>query len=179
MKSIGAIAFTVAALFTVAIARAEPIIVFDSGWNRDLAVSACLPFRKGVAQPGDDPATVFDCQTATNTRGLGTQLEYEVQNKFAVTARCKGVTVLLPELDGNFNFKGTPFSDIRKPHWQLVLYYYPGSKAYAWALFEADSLGHVADRDFRPYKMVKGEGTPAQIADEACIVVTGQGASIP
>ena len=57
-----------------------------------------------------------------------------------------------------------------------MLYYQPGSKVHAWALFETDNLGHIMNPRL---KVVKGEGTPAQIADEVCIVVTGQGANIP
>jgi hypothetical protein len=91
MKIIG-VGFT---LFTVmaglAVAKAEPIIVFDSGYNRDWAVSRCWGFRKEVAPPEADPAAVFDCQTTTNTRGLGRKLESEVQNKFSVTARCNNI----------------------------------------------------------------------------------------
>jgi hypothetical protein len=161
-----------------AFAKAEPIIVFDSGYNRDWAVNACWPFRKEVAPPEADPAAVYDCQWAANTRGLGRELENDVRSKFAVTTRCKGVTVILPEFDNNFSYKQVV--DIQKPHWLLILYYQPGSKVYGWALFQVDSRGNLSSpaNILTPYKVVKGEGTPAQIADEVCIVVTGQGATV-
>jgi hypothetical protein len=154
----------VAAFFTVAVARAEPIIVFDSRYNRDYAVSACSTLRKVFASP----TAVSDCESAVNVRELGRRLEYEVRSRFAENTRCKGIRVVLPELDAS---KGA--IDTQKPYWSLVLYYSPGSKVHTWELFRADKLGYISTRK------VKGEGTAAQIADEACNAVARPGANVP
>jgi hypothetical protein len=164
IRAIALILFNVAAFFTVAVARAEPIIVFDSRYNRDYAISACSPLRKAFATP----TAVSDCQNAVNTREVGRQFEYKVRSRFAVNTRCKSVSVVLLELDASKGAVNT-----QKPYWSLVLYYRPGSKVHAWELFRADKLGYITTQK------VKGEGTPAQIANEACIAVTGQGANIP
>ena len=168
-------AATAAAFFTVAVATAEPIIVLLSQHNLDYAESACSSLMKDAAQnvvAGTEPG-VIECKLETNTRALGRRLELEVEYKFAVNTRCKGVTVLRTndrEFDGKYNDNAIRiFNDTSKPHWNLLLDYYPGSKVHSWALQRGDN----------PFKGVQGEGTPAQIADEACIVVTGQGANIP
>jgi hypothetical protein len=50
--------------------------------------------------------------------------------------------------------------------------YVPGSKVYNWALFPTASSGRPNGR------MISSEGTVSQIAEQVCIVVTGQGASV-
>jgi hypothetical protein len=148
------------AFFTIAVARAEPIIVFDSGWNQNYAKNACLPFKKDVedvAPSEAEVAAVFDCRTL-DARALVARLEFEIE--IIVKTRCKGVKVLRPELDG-VNFK---IPDIQEPHWKLMLYYSPGSNVQSWALLRSDNSS----------KAVGGEGTPAQIAEEVCIAVFGQ-----
>src|SRR5262249_18431631 len=121
--------------------------------------------KEDLALKAAEPGWV-DCQTAMfDARELVRRLQLQIESKFAVTTRCKGVTVLHPGFDGDFNLKAVNF------YWKLVLYYSPGEKVQAWALLRSDD----------PFKggPVAGEGTPAQIADEVCIVVTGQGANIP
>jgi len=156
-----------AAFCTVAVARAEPIVAFDSRSNLDYAKVSCLFFKKAVPPSQAKSAAVLDCQMASDTRLLGRRLEYEIESKFAVDTRCKGVTVLRmnhPDLDGIYD----DVTSLSKSHWNLMLYYHPGSSIHSWALVRSDNAFKV-----------NGEGTPAQIADEACIVVTGQSANIP
>ena len=143
--------------------------------NLDWAEAACSVLLKDAAQKvahsdAETEQAVIECKQAGNTKALGRALEYQVESKFAVDTRCKGVTVLRtnhPEYDGKYNYD---VLNIQKPHWNLLLDYHPGSKVHSWSLYRGDD----------PFKLVvQGEGTPAQIADEACIVVIGQGANIP
>jgi hypothetical protein len=162
-------AILISALFTVAAARAEPIVILASPHNLNYAQSICDVVQKNTPT---DTAAITDCALVPNTRGLGRRLEYEVESRFAVNTRCKGVTVLRMndfEYDGKFNDDAQKIINGSKPHWKLLLDYQPGSKVHGWSLHRGDD----------PMKAVGGEGTPAQIADEVCIVVTGQGANIP
>ena len=68
-----------AAFCTVAVARTEPIVAFDSGWNQDYAKNACLPFKEDVALKAE-PGWV-DCQTAMfDARELVRRLQLQIEN---------------------------------------------------------------------------------------------------
>ena len=62
-----------------------------------------------------------------------------------------------------------------KDHWELLLDYIPGSKVHEWSIYPR--LHGIAD-EYSIARMVSGEGSAAQIADQVCIVVTGQGATV-
>jgi hypothetical protein len=100
-----------------------------------------LPFKEDLALKAAEPQGLVDCQTAMfDARELVRRFQFEIENKFAVTTRCKGVTVLRPGSDS-----------AEKSYWKLVLYYFPGSKVQSWALLRSD-----------PFKAVAGEGTPVK-----------------
>jgi hypothetical protein len=134
----------VTALLTVAVAKAEPIVVLNTLYNRNSAEAVC-----------NATDAVAGCKALVQV--TANRLDDEVAGKFAVNTRCKGIRILRND-DGK-----------TKGDWDLRIHYYAYSKVHEWFLFYEP----------QPAKMIKGEGTPAQIADEVCIVVTGQGANIP
>ena len=94
-------------------------------------------------------------------------------NALAVNTRCKGVVAVIgghEKYDGKFNPVATAIQE-HKDHWDLLLDYIPGSKVHEWSL-EPTSAGN--NQRLLEGQIVSGEGSAAQIADQVCIVVTGQ-----
>ena len=68
----------------------------------------------------------------------------------------------------------------KKAHWDLTLDYIAGRQTHGWHLlpYSAATGGGPFQQRGQMGKMVEGEGTVAQIADQICTVVTNQGANI-
>jgi hypothetical protein len=84
-----------------------------------------------------------------------------------------------PDFDGKSNSSELATQNA-KAHWDLFLDYNPGSETHGWTLFpyDAASWSPLGTGRGKMGKMVEGEGTTAQIADQICTVVTNKGANI-
>ena len=180
-------------------ASPEPIVVLVSLHNLDRVYYACEHdvsdaakntdyIRQILADPsGYDSDTVkvysrlaagaSECRSVRDTRELGRRLENQVMNALAVNTRCKGVVAVIAwheKYDGKLNPVATDIEE-HKDHWELLLDYIPGSKVHEWSIYPTAAWNsrRVLDRED-----VSGEGSAAQIADQVCIVVTGQGATV-
>lgn len=125
------------------------------------------------------PVAAAECKSVRDPKELGRRLENKIMDLLAVNPRCKGVEVILDwheKFDGKLNPAAIEIQE-QKDHWNLFLDYIPGSKVHSWSLFPASSWNNRAS-NFGKGRMVSGEGTAPQIADQICTVVTGQGASL-
>ena len=153
------------AMLTPGAAVAEPIIIIIiSLHNLDYARNACsdVANAEGIAE----------CKLA----GDGRKLENEVTSRMATSPRCQGVNVFRqnhPGYDGNFNELA---DQMKQVHWDLYLDYNPGQTTHNWTLFP--KTGGVSGGELVLNGIVEGEGTVSQIADQICIAVKKQGASI-
>jgi hypothetical protein len=181
--------------------RADPIVVLSSWHNLDFAKNACEKtlatadiskdsIRWVLANPSAyDPDDVkfyktlsdgsYECRMARDARTLGRKLESEVLNLLAVSPRCRGVTVFI---EGDENYDGridATIADVKKwnDHWDLHLDYVPGSKVHGWWLFPSCAGNKGGGFNLRG-PVISGEGATAMIADQVCVVVTGQGATV-
>jgi hypothetical protein len=90
----------------------------------------------------------------------------------ALNTRCGGVTVIRePHPDWEHDYWLSVYQEHAKlkkrgPYWDLMLDYTPGINIYGWTLFPEKG------------RMVNGEGTTPQVADQICTVVTRRGATI-
>lgn len=114
---------------------------------------------------------VAECKSVRDPRELGRRLENQIMDLLAVNRDCKGVTAFLEghdKYDGKFNEAATQAK--RNGYWSLMVDYVPGSKVYGWSLlpWKGEQMG----------RMISGEGTVSQIAEQVCIVVNGQGAAV-
>lgn len=188
MRSIlGSAALAVALM--IGTAQAAPIVIVISLHNLDYAKNSCNHFRQWVDffLPEDQEvarAGIAECKLAGDERKLGRQLEETVINQLAINTRCQGVSVFRenhPDFDAKSNSSELA-PQKAKAHWDLFLDYNPGSQTHGWTLFPYGAEGwslfpHTGVRTMSG-KMVEGEGTPGQIADQICIVVTNTGANI-
>jgi hypothetical protein len=185
-----------AVLLTVTAATAEPkaVLILSSLHDLDYAEAACSHLRS-VADIKDlarvlnnasdyDPEDVkinkqlFDgiseCKSVNDPRELGRRLENNIMDQLAVNRQCAGVSAYIEgydQFDGEFNAVAMQAEE-RNDYWGLMVDYAPESKVYSWALFPTARGGRPNGR------MVSGEGTVSQIAEQVCIIVTGQGASV-
>jgi hypothetical protein len=169
----------------------SPTVILLSMHNLDYAKSACWHLRtiadmkyigrvlnnasdydpadvKSVKQQSDG---IWECNSVRDPRELGRRLENNVMDQLAVNRHCAGVTAYIAgydEYDGKFNEAATQAE--QNGYWSLMVDYAPASKTYEWSLLptKGDEMG----------RMVSGEGTPFQIAEQVCIVVKGQGARV-
>lgn len=180
-------------------ASPEPIVVLASLHNLDWVYYACEHdvshaaknadyIRQILADPsGYDSDTVkvysrlaagaSECRSVRDTRELGRRLENQVMDALAVNTRCKGVVAVIgghEKYDGKFNPVATAIQE-HKDHWDLLLDYIPGSKVHEWSLEPQHAWNN---QRLLEGQMVSGDGSAAQIADQVCIVVTGQGAAV-
>jgi hypothetical protein len=185
-----------AVLLTVTAATAEPkaIVVLSSLHNLDYAEAACsrlhsMADMKDITEVLNnasdyDPEDVkfnkqlfdgiWECKSVKDARELGRRLEDSIEDQFAVNTRCTGVAAYIEgydKFDGKFNAVAMQVEE-RNDYWDLMVDYAPGSKVYSWALFPTARSGRPNGR------MISGEGTVSQIAEQVCIVVTGHGASV-
>jgi hypothetical protein len=97
---------------------------------------------------------------------LGRRLELDVESKFASNPRCEGVSIVRGWYEGYDEGDGREFLAAQtREHWELLLDFEPSSDEHHWSLFHFEGFEILKDN-------VDGEGTPAQIADAVCIVVT-------
>jgi hypothetical protein len=109
-----------------------------------------------------------------DTRELGRRLEDSIVDQFSVNTRCAGAAAYIEgydKFDGKFNAVAMQAEELND-YWDLMVDYAPGSKVYRRALFPTARSGRPNGR------MISGEGTVSQIAEQVCIVVTGHGASV-
>lgn len=166
-----------AALLPAAIAWAEPIVIINSYHDLDYAKEACdYQTRIGQKLMPDNPDVIngiAECKLAGDGRILGRRLENAVIAQLAINTRCAGVSVFRenhPSYDGRNNYLDLT-TQRKQFHWVLFLDYTPGQKTHEWTLFPND-----ADKPLNG--MLEGQGTPAEIADQICTVVTKRGANI-
>jgi hypothetical protein len=185
-----------AALLTTTVTKAasKPIVILGSLHNLDYAEAACdhlLRFSdpKAIAfvlNNASDYDTedikrykeqfegIRECKSVPDKRELGRRLENSIADQLAITRLCAGVSAYIDghdKFDGKFNDAAQQAKE-RNDYWLLMVDYAPGSKVYGWSLFPEKAGG--ADNG----AMISGEGTTAQIAEQVCIVVTGQGAHV-
>jgi hypothetical protein len=96
--------------------------------------------------------------------------------------QCAGVTIV-PGWQEKYNGGGWRAKGGRKvltaqhkDHWGLLMQVGPGSEKAAWWLEQWTPWTQSALDFYRTHPMVDGTGTPAQIAEDVCVVVNGQGA---
>ena len=164
-----------AVALAITAAPADPIVVLSSVHNLNFAEAAC---EYPIEALGPDGAA--ECRSVRDPRELGRRLENQIMDLFAVNARCQGVVIVIEgdeKYDGGLNAVATDLM-VQKDHWDLLLDYIPGSKTYFWSIFPAAAFNN-SKSEFGKGRGVWGEETAAQIAEQVCIVVKGQGASVP
>jgi hypothetical protein len=180
-------------LLAAADASAKPIVFMVSYYDLDVAKTECdmvmlqapeaaETVRDLADGPFGGPADwVYDavnganeCNSVQDTRELGRRLENELLDALAENPRCGGVMVIRdahPKYDGGWS-EANYDTRQKKPHWDLMLDYVPGKKTYGWMLFPKNPGGEFAGA------MADGEGSTPVVAEQICIVVSGQGAGV-
>jgi hypothetical protein len=95
-------------------------------------------------------------------------------NQLVMNARCAGVSAYIEgydKFDGKLN-AAAMLAEERGAFWSLMVDYAPGSEVYAWSLFPENASGGAPNG-----RLISGAGTVSQIAEQVCIVITGQGKS--
>ena len=103
-------------------------------------------------------------------RELGRRLENNIMDQLIVNARCAGVTAYIEgydKFDGKLNAAAMQ-AEKRGAFWNLMVDYAPGSEVYGWSLFPENANGGIPNG-----RMISGAGTVSQIAEQVCVVVTG------
>jgi hypothetical protein len=186
-----------AVLVTMTAAAAEPnlIVVLESWHNLEYAQEACsraasradmenitrvlnnasdydLEYVKRYQEQFDG---IWECKSVKDARELGRRLENSIIDQLAVNARCAGVSAYIEgddKFDGKRNAAAMQAEE-RNDYWGLHVDYWPGSKVRGWWLFPKKARGTMENG-----RMISGEGTLSQIAEQVCIVVSGRGASV-
>jgi hypothetical protein len=118
---------------------------------------------------------IWECKSVKDRRELGRRLENNIMDQLAVNTRCSGVSAYIEgydKFDGKFNAAAMQAEE-RGAFWSLMVDYAPGSKVHAWSLFPENAVGATSSNG----RLISGEGTVSQIAEQVCAVVTGQGTS--
>jgi len=103
-------------------------------------------------------------------RELGRRLENNIMDQLIVNTRCAGVSAYIEgydKFDGKLNAAAMQAEE-RGAFWSLMVDYAPGSEVYGWSLFPENANGDTPNG-----RMISGAGTVSQIAEQVCIVVTG------
>ena len=93
-------------------------------------------------------------------------------DQLAVNVRCAGVSAYIEgydKFDGKLNAAAMQAEE-RGAFWSLMVDYAPGSEVYGWSMFPENASGGAPNGH-----LISGKGTVSQIAEQVCIVVTGQG----
>jgi hypothetical protein len=188
---------SVADLFTKTAAAAEPkpLVILASIHNVDFAEASCSyllnvadveNITRVLNNPSDfDPEDVkfnkqlsdgiWECKSVKDRRELGRRLENNILDQLAVNARCAGVSAYIEgydKFDGKLNAAAMQAEE-RGAFWSLMVDYAPGSEVHGWSLFPENASGGTPNG-----RLISGAGTVSQIAEQVCIVVTGQGRSV-
>ena len=177
-------------------AERNPIVILASIHNVDFAEASCS-YLLNVAdvkyipwvlnnKPSDlDPEDVKfkkqlsdgirECNSVKDRRVLGRRLENNIMDQLAVNVRCAGVSAYIEgydKFDGKLNAAAMQAEE-RGAFWSLMVDYAPGSEVHGWSLFPENASGGTPNG-----RMISGTGTVSQIAEQVCIVVTGQGRGV-
>jgi hypothetical protein len=181
---------------TAAAAESKPLVILASIHNVDFAEASCSyllnvadvrNITRVLNNPSDfDPEDVkfnkqlsdgiWECRSVKDRRELGRRLENNIMDQLAVNTRCAGVSAYIEgydKFDGKFNAAAMQAEE-GSGYWSLMVNYAPGSKVHGWSLFPVNASGTTPSDG----RMISGEGTVSQIAEQVCIVVTRHGASI-
>ena len=113
---------------------------------------------------------ISECQSVKDRRELGRRLENNIMDQLIVNARCAGVSAYIEgydKFDGKFNAAAMQAEE-SGAFWSLMVDYKPGSEVHGWSLFPEGASGGTPNG-----RMISGAGTVSQIAEQVCIVVTG------
>jgi hypothetical protein len=180
---------------TAATAEEKPIVILASIHNVDFAEASCsyllnIADVKNITRvlnnPSDfDPEDVkfneqlangiWECESVKDRRELGRRLENNVMDQMAVNTRCSGVSAYIEgfdKFDGKFNAAAMQAEE-RGAFWSLMVDYVPGSKVHGWSLFPENAVGATSSNA----RLISGEGTVSQIAEQVCTIVTRHGTS--
>jgi hypothetical protein len=180
---------------TAATAEEKPIVILASIHNVDFAEASCSyllnvadvkNITRVLNNPSDfDPKDVkfneqlangiWECKSVKDRRELGRRLENNVMDQMAVNTRCSDVSAYIEgydKFDGKFNADAMQAEE-RGAFWSLMVDYVPGSNVHGWSLFPENAVGATSSNG----RLISGEGTVSQIAEQVCAVVTGHGAS--
>jgi hypothetical protein len=155
-------------LFATACTSAEQkaILILVSNFNLSAAKGECR-------ETPDDR----ECKSVKDPRELGRRLEESIMDQLAVTARCSGVTAFIegdPEYDGKRN-EAALQAEEHNPYWNLRLFYRARYPVYDWELFAENPR---AKKEWLHARPISGKGTVAEIAEQVCIAIKGQGANV-
>ncbi len=180
---------------TAAAEEPKPIVILTSIYNVDLAEASCShllnvadikSITRVLNNTSDyDPEDVkfnkqlFDgiseCKSVKDRRELGRRLENGIMDQLAVNTRCSGVSAYIEgydKFDGKFNVAAMEAEEGNR-YWSLMVDYVPGSEVHGWSLFPVGASGTTPSDG----RLISGEGTVFQIAEQVCIVVTRHGGS--
>jgi hypothetical protein len=180
---------------TAATADEKPIVILASIHNVDFAEASCSyllnvadvkNITRVLNNPSDfDPEDVkfnkqladgiWECKSVKDRRELGRRLENNIMDQLAVNTRCSGVSAYIEgydKFDGKFNAAAMQAEE-RGAFWSLMVDFVPGSKVHAWSLFPEYAVSATSPNA----RLISGDGTVAQIAEQVCTVVTGHGSS--
>jgi hypothetical protein len=175
------IAIAPSALPLAAHAQTMPV-VFQTANTLPDAKGACDMLKKSPDNHATAASGKVQC-SVSNPMAFGRELELAVQSRMVTNPRCAGVTIVpgwYEKYDsGGWQGKAAEryLSAQQKDDWGLLMQSGPGSEKAAWWLEPRTLWTQSAPDFYRTHPMVDG-GTPAQIAEDVCVAVTGQGAHI-
>ena len=175
---------------TAASAERKPIVILASIYNVDFAEATCSHLLtvvdvKNITRVLNNPSEfdpenvktnkqlfdgISECQSVKDRRELGRRLENNIMDQLIVNTRCAGVFVYIEgydKFDGKLNAAAMQ-AEKRGAFWNLMVDYAPGSEVYGWSLFPENANGGIPNG-----RMISGAGTVSQIAEQVCVVVTG------
>jgi hypothetical protein len=153
--------FALAGMLSVAAPAAEPVVSVDYGWKS--GKTFCLEqFQHAY------PERRIGCETL---RAEFDQFVEELETRFRSTMACEdvGFVQVGEKPEGGFYRPSQETSQkLTGAHWQLYIEFKPGPETQYWLAIEFKSGQQV----------LKGRGSPQQIAQSVCTAIKGQGGTI-
>jgi hypothetical protein len=152
----------------------KPTIVLDSWWMTDYAKNACES-AKSWSRDGATPEMIR-LLDACRSDPTPEERDFEgrLAARFAADPQCSGINFVIANDPSDGGKRRETVGDaLQKQHWFLIIDFTPGDMKQRWDMKQSSSDGGLGNG-----APTKGEGDPTEVANTACSIVKGRGATL-